>query len=133
MFIPAYIVAMLLYTFVYQSDKTNFDKNIRSVIYSGVEIVEDKIGKLNIDKKLPTREEILSKLPKTDTDTTNKEITNHILEGKLTITMLDVKHGDAILLQDSKQTILIDTGHNANRDLVLKKLAEHNIRRLIPL
>ena len=71
--IPAYIIAMLLYTFIYQPDKTNFDKNVKSVIYSGVEIVKDKIGKLNIDKKLPTREEILSKLPKTDTDTTNKE------------------------------------------------------------
>lgn len=128
--IPAYIIAMLLYTFIYQPDKTNFDNNVKSVIYSGVEIVKDKIGKLNIDKKMPAREEIFSKLPKSDADTTNKEINNHIPEGKLTITMLDIKHGDAILLQDSKQTILIDTGHNANRDLVLKKLAEHNIKKI---
>lgn len=91
-FIPAYIIAMLMYTFWYQPDKADFNNNIRPFVSSPA--------------------------------------TNPIPEGKLTITMLDIKHGDAILLQDSKQTILIDTGHNTNRDLVLKKLAAKNIKRI---
>lgn len=130
MFIPAYIVAMLLYTFVYQSDKTGFDNNIKSVISSGIEIIEEKINKLELDKKFPARNKFLSKLSQSNTNATDEETNNPVPEGKLTITMLDIKHGDAILLQDSKQTILIDTGHNANRDLVLKKLAEHNVKKI---
>lgn len=122
-FIPAYILAMLMYTFLYQPDKENFNNNIKSIISSA----EKKIKDINIPETKPARKTD-SKVPGAAENLPSAS--NPIPEGKLTITMLDIKHGDAILLQDSKQTILIDTGHNANRDLVLKKLAAQNIKRI---
>ena len=48
----------------------------------------------------------------------------------LTITMLDVLHGDAILLQDGKRNIMIDTGHNSVREQLLKKLDAQGIKKI---
>lgn len=49
---------------------------------------------------------------------------------KLTITMLEIGHGDAILLQDGKKNVLVDTGHKANRQLVLQGLQKLGVRRI---
>lgn len=49
---------------------------------------------------------------------------------KLTITMFDVLHGDAILLQDAKQNILIDVGHPSSKDALIRKLNEKGINRI---
>lgn len=124
-FIPAYIIAMLAYTLLYQPDKNDFANNIKPTISSAIAAVEEGIEKL--DKLKPKRRSD-SILP--DNVERRETQPDTIPEGKLTITMLDIKHGDAILLQDSKQTILIDTGHNANRDLVLKKLAAYNVQKI---
>lgn len=55
---------------------------------------------------------------------------NRGTDGYLTITMLDVLHGDAILLQDGKQNIMIDVGHNSNQGLVERKLDERGITKI---
>ena len=47
--------------------------------------------------------------------------------GKLKITVLDVGHGDAILLQDDKRNIMVDVGDSKEKDLLLKKLDKHNV------
>lgn len=124
LFIPAYILAVLMFTFIYQPNKEFFHGSVKPAIAS---TIEKNVKKLDLEKIKPTgkQDAII-----TDTSSKNNSLPNTIPEGKLTITMLDIKHGDAILLQDIKQTILIDTGHNANRDLVLKKLAAQNIKRI---
>lgn len=50
--------------------------------------------------------------------------------GKLTITMFDVLHGDAILLQDGKQNIMIDVGHPSSQDILTGKLDRKGIKRI---
>jgi competence protein ComEC len=47
--------------------------------------------------------------------------------GKLTIKLLDVGHGDCILLQGDGKTVLIDTGDAAANDTVLEKLRENKV------
>lgn len=125
-FIPAYIIAVLFYTFLYQPDKDDLQKNIKPGISSAITTMRKELDSIRFDKLKSNR-----KPEATAPAANDKGAGNNVLpDGKLTITMLDIKHGDAILLQDSKQTILIDTGHNANRDLVLKKLAAQNIKRI---
>lgn len=46
------------------------------------------------------------------------------------ITMLDVDHGDAILLQEGKQNILIDAGHKDMRQVLLKKLDDLDVKKI---
>ncbi len=106
---------MVLYIFVPNPDYRELSENIRPLVSHIIELVEKKAGEINPVRKPDSIEP--------DVGSKVKEEQNKIPEGKLTITVLNINHGDAILLQDSKQTILIDTGHNANRDLVLKKLA----------
>lgn len=50
--------------------------------------------------------------------------------GSLKITVLDVEHGDAILLQDDKRNIMVDVGDSKNRQLLEKKLAQHGVERV---
>lgn len=50
--------------------------------------------------------------------------------GNLKITILDVDHGDAILLQDDKRNIMIDVGDSKNRQLLEQKLAKYNVKRI---
>lgn len=47
--------------------------------------------------------------------------------GKLKITVLDVGHGDAVLLQDDKRNIMVDVGDSKERALFEKKLAKHGV------
>ncbi len=47
--------------------------------------------------------------------------------GKLTIKILDVGHGDCILLQGGGKTVLIDTGDAEANGTVLKKLQENKV------
>lgn len=49
---------------------------------------------------------------------------------KISITMFDIKHGDCILINDGVQNILIDTGHNKNKDLVVQKLDKLKVDRI---
>lgn len=53
-----------------------------------------------------------------------------IKPGNLAITLLEVNHGDAILLQDSKQNILVDVGHKDNRAMLMRGLDERGIKKL---
>lgn len=50
--------------------------------------------------------------------------------GKLKITVLDVGHGDAILLQDEKRNIMVDVGDSKNRQLLEQKLSQHSVKRV---
>lgn len=56
------------------------------------------------------------------------------VKGNLQISMLNVGHGDAILIRTNEQTILVDTGHYKERPLFvseLKKLSVTKIDKLI--
>ena len=48
----------------------------------------------------------------------------------LTIRMLDVRHGDAILLQDGKQNIMIDVGDFSNEDKLWAGLNKYDISKI---
>ena len=50
--------------------------------------------------------------------------------GNLKISMLDVGHGDAILIQTSEQTILIDTGKPDARDHLVNRLKELSVTKI---
>lgn len=50
--------------------------------------------------------------------------------GKLKITVLDVSHGDAILLQDGKRNVMVDVGDSKNRVLLEQKLAKYDVKRV---
>lgn len=57
--------------------------------------------------------------------------TKDIIPGKqLTIKLLDVEHGDCILLQGDGKTILIDTGDTAHNGTVLQKLRANNVKHI---
>lgn len=51
-------------------------------------------------------------------------------DGNLKITVLDVEHGDAILLQDGKRNVMIDVGDSKNKQLLEQKLAKYNVKRI---
>ncbi|MCD7974572.1 MAG: MBL fold metallo-hydrolase [Phascolarctobacterium sp.] len=53
-----------------------------------------------------------------------------ILKGQLKISVLNVGHGDAILLEGCGKTIMVDVGHSRNQDILLRKLAECGITRI---
>ena len=48
----------------------------------------------------------------------------------LKITVLDVEHGDAILLQDDKRNIMVDVGDSKNRQLLEQKLSKYGVNRI---
>lgn len=50
--------------------------------------------------------------------------------GSLKITVLDVEHGDAILLQDNKRNIMVDVGDSKNRQLLEQKLSKYGVNRI---
>lgn len=50
--------------------------------------------------------------------------------GSLKITVLDVEHGDAILLQDDKRNIMVDVGDSKNRQLLEQKLSKYGVNRI---
>lgn len=50
--------------------------------------------------------------------------------GSLKITVLDVEHGDAILLQDDKRNIMVDVGDRKNRQLLEQKLSKYGVNRI---
>ncbi len=50
--------------------------------------------------------------------------------GKLTITLLDVGHGDAILLQDGRQNVMIDVGHPSGWQDLQKHLAQRQVGKV---
>ena len=49
------------------------------------------------------------------------------MPGQLTIKLLDVGHGDCILLQGDGKTVLIDTGDAPANEIVLQKLRENKV------
>lgn len=49
---------------------------------------------------------------------------------KLVVTFLDVSKGDCILIQDSNQTIMIDTGYEENGEDIVQWLKDRNIEAL---
>lgn len=50
-----------------------------------------------------------------------------VMPGQLTIKLLDVGHGDCILLQGDGKTVLIDTGDASANDTMLQKLRENKV------
>lgn len=50
--------------------------------------------------------------------------------GSLKIKVLDVEHGDAILLQDDKRNIMVDVGDSKNRQLLEQKLSKYGVNRI---
>lgn len=50
--------------------------------------------------------------------------------GRLKITVLDVSHGDAVLLQDGKRNVMVDVGDSKNRMLLEQKLAKYDVKRV---
>ncbi|MDO4179216.1 MAG: ComEC/Rec2 family competence protein [Phascolarctobacterium sp.] len=50
--------------------------------------------------------------------------------GKLKITVLDVNHGDAILLQTNKHNYLIDAGHKSSRDAFVSNMEKLGVKRV---
>lgn len=60
----------------------------------------------------------------------NVKFATDIVPGKLKITLLEVNHGDAILLQDSKRTIMVDVGHKDNRAMLMRGLDEKGIKKI---
>lgn len=50
--------------------------------------------------------------------------------GSLKITVLDVEHGEAILLQDDKRNIMVDVGDSKNRQLLEQKLSKYGVNRI---
>ena len=65
----------------------------------------------------------------TSTEKTSHK-TNKPAAGSLKITMLAVDHGDAILLQDGKQNIMIDTGEKRIRSLLMQKLEDLDVKKI---
>lgn len=61
----------------------------------------------------------------------NADTVNNVPLGKfLTIKLLDVGHGDSILLQGDGKTVLIDTGDTGANDIILRKLHENNVKSI---
>lgn len=72
-----------------------------------------------------------------------EKASGNVPQGKLKITMLDIGQGDAILLQDDKQTIMVDVGDsrkrtskdgsvtdNGGKDALLKALDKAGVQRV---
>ena len=54
----------------------------------------------------------------------------HNVKGNLQISMLNVGHGDAILIRTSEQTILIDTGHDKERPRFISELEKLSVTKI---
>ena len=52
------------------------------------------------------------------------------VKGDLQISMLNIGHGDAILIRTKEQTILIDTAHSSRRDLFVKELEKLSVTKI---
>lgn len=52
------------------------------------------------------------------------------VSGQLEVKMLDVGHGDAILLRNNLSTILVDTGHYKKSDQTVQRLQELGINKI---
>ncbi len=50
--------------------------------------------------------------------------------GELRVTVLDVGHGDAILLQGGGTTAMVDVGDYKSRDILLRKLEERGVKKI---
>lgn len=55
---------------------------------------------------------------------------NAAASGELKITMLDIGHGDAILLQGGGKTVMVDVGDSKNRDELLRKLQQNGVKKI---
>lgn len=53
-----------------------------------------------------------------------------VLPGKLVVSLLEVNHGDAILLQDGKTNVLVDVGHKDNQSMLMGGLDEKGIKQI---
>ena len=51
-------------------------------------------------------------------------------DNQLKITIMDVNHGDAILLQTNKKNYLIDTGHYKNKELYASQMAKLGVTQV---
>lgn len=60
----------------------------------------------------------------------NENTAVDVAPGKLVITLLEVNHGDAILLQDGKHNVMIDVGHKDNRAMLMRGLDEKGIKKI---
>ncbi len=76
----------------------------------------------------PNKEEIKASLPLSVEAAHPKK--DSVLKGQLKISVLNVGHGDAILLEGDGKTIMVDVGHSRNQDILLRKLAERGITRI---
>lgn len=54
----------------------------------------------------------------------------HFLQGQLEVKLLDVGHGDAILLRNQAVAILVDTGDYKNSDILVRRLKTLGVRKL---
>ena len=52
------------------------------------------------------------------------------LTAPLKISMLNIDHGDAILIQTKEQTILVDTANSPNHDLLVKELEKLSVTKI---
>lgn len=64
-------------------------------------------------------------------NTNNKpEKKNDKVNNGLKITMLDVDHGDAILIQEGKQSIMVDVGHKKMKSVLMEKLDALGVKKI---
>lgn len=61
---------------------------------------------------------------KSATNTNVATVNNNVPEGKIKITLMNVDHGDAILLQTNKKNYLIDSGQDASRNAYANNMAK---------
>ena len=52
------------------------------------------------------------------------------VKGDLKISMLNIGHGDAILIRTNEQTILIDAAHSKYRDMLVKELEKLSVTKI---
>lgn len=57
-------------------------------------------------------------------------VTDSVGEGGLTVKMLDIGQGDAILIKTREQVVLIDTGDVETRDQIVKILKKENVTKI---
>lgn len=119
-FVIAFCVALGAYVFAYQPNQ----EQVQTTIISGVEQ-----GKKQAEQLVEKKQKPESK-PQKEPAVANNTGNTKPVQGKLKITLLDVNHGDSILLQDSKQNILVDVGHNKNGQLFFKKLDQRGVQKI---
>lgn len=110
----AFIIASLAYSIIYEPHQDA----VRSVIRKQLYAAEQQFSKA--DKKQPAVEK---QVPAAEEKSVQPQ-------GELRITVLDVGQGDAILLQDGKQNIMVDVGDGRNQALLEQRLAEAGVKRV---